>query len=103
MIKEISPIEFSKLNDTDFKLIDVRTSEEYDIVNIGGTLIPLDEISSRHNEINTDKKIILLCHHGRRSMIACQILENLNYNNLYNLTGGIDKMAAVVNNELVRY
>ncbi|MBT4922603.1 MAG: hypothetical protein HON23_06300 [Rickettsiales bacterium] len=104
MIKELSPTEFKNLANESYELIDVRSSGEYQLVNIGGKLIPLDELNSRHSEMNDDnKKIILLCHHGRRSMIACQMLENLGYDNIFNLTGGIDRVATETDNKLTRY
>ena len=105
MIKELSPKEFKDLidNQEEFELIDVRTQEEYQIVNLGGTLIPLDEISSRYHEINANKKIIILCHHGRRSLMAANLLESLEIDNIYNLTGGIDKYAEIIDKNLVRY
>ena len=105
MIKELSPIEFKKWQDNsqDLELIDVRTKEEFDIVNLGGKLIPLGEIQMRYEEIDQKKNIILLCHHGRRSLIAANILESLNFNNLYNLTGGIDAYAIKVDPKIARY
>lgn len=103
MFTELSPKEFAELKDSDYELIDVRSIEEFEIVNIGGKLIPLDELSRRHQEIDNSKKTILLCHHGIRSMIACQMLASLDYDNLYNLTGGIDKIATDINNDLTRY
>jgi rhodanese-related sulfurtransferase len=103
MIKELSPIEFSNKDKNTYYLIDVRTKEEFDYVNIGGFSIPLDELSSRSQEIKDDKDIVLLCHHGRRSMIACQMLENFGFNNLFNITGGIDRYAIEVDQNLIRY
>ena len=103
MIKEITPKEFALLDYNDYELIDVRTKEEFELVNIGGKLIPLDEINNRYDEILGKNKIILLCHHGRRSLIACQILEQNGLKNLYNLKGGIDRIAIDVKPDLTRY
>ena len=40
------------------------------------------------NEIPKDKKVYLHCRSGQRSYNACRILENLGYNNAYNMSGG---------------
>jgi rhodanese-related sulfurtransferase len=103
MIQELTPIEFSKKDKNSYYLIDVRTRDEFELVNIGGSLIPLDELNSRSHEIQDDKDIVLICHHGRRSMFACQMLENLGFNNLYNFTGGIDRYAIEVDQNITRY
>ncbi|MDC0857632.1 rhodanese-like domain-containing protein [Rickettsiales bacterium] len=103
MIQELTPKDFSKKDKNSYYLIDVRTKDEFDLVNIGGSLIPLDEINSKSHEIKDDKDIVLLCHHGRRSMFACQMLDNLGFQNLFNLTGGIDRYAIDVDQTIKRY
>jgi sulfur-carrier protein adenylyltransferase/sulfurtransferase len=73
-----------------FQLIDVREPHEYDIVNIGGTLIPLGTVASHANEIDRDKKVIIHCKMGGRSAKAIRELEEkFGFTNLYNLKGGI--------------
>ncbi len=103
MIKEITPNDFSKRDKKSYYLIDVRTKDEFELVNIGGRLIPLDELNLRSHEISDDKDIIVICHHGRRSMFACQMLDNLGLQNLFNLTGGIDRYAIEVDQTITRY
>ena len=103
MIQELTPKDFSKKDKNSYYLIDVRTKDEFELVNIGGSLIPLDEINSRSHEIKDDKDIVLICHHGRRSMFACQMLDNLGFKNLFNLTGGIDRYAIDVDQSIKRY
>lgn len=73
-----------------YQLIDVREPHEYDIVNIGGTLIPLGTVASHADEIDRDKKVVIHCKMGGRSAKAIQELEEkFGFNNLYNLKGGI--------------
>lgn len=77
-------------NGDDIQVIDVREEYEYEIGNINGTLIPLGEVIERASEISKDKKVIVHCRSGRRSMLAIQELqEQLGYDNLYNLEGGV--------------
>jgi rhodanese-related sulfurtransferase len=79
-----------KINDGDnFQLIDVREPYEHEGFNIGGQLIPLGEIVQQLDKIATDKPVIIYCHHGIRSQIAIQRLqEKFPFKNLINLIGG---------------
>lgn len=73
----------------DFQLIDVREPEEHATFNIGGILIPLNEIVQQAAKIATGKPVIIYCHHGIRSQIAIQRLqEKFQFTNLINLIGG---------------
>lgn len=73
-------------------LVDVREPSENADFNIGGTLLPLGEI--RNMETDTidnlkDDEIVLYCRSGNRSGIAAQILEQMGFKNVKNLTGGM--------------
>ena len=73
-----------------FQLIDVREPEEHALDNIGGLLIPLDEIMQRSGEILSDGPVVFYCKRGIRSQIAIQRLSRVNDSRkFYNLTGGI--------------
>ena len=94
-MKQLSVAELSnwKAKNQDFQLIDVREEEENEAYNIGGDLIPLDEIIGNKEKINQDKPVVFYCKRGIRSQIAIQKLERkFGWNNLYNLTGGIVSM-----------
>ncbi|CAG1004671.1 putative adenylyltransferase/sulfurtransferase MoeZ [Phycisphaerales bacterium] len=59
-------------------LVDVRTQPEWDLVHVPGSLhIPLDQIADRHDEIEPrpGQRVVLLCHHGRRSLDAANVLR----------------------------
>lgn len=73
----------------DFQLIDVREDFEYEVSNLGGTLIPLGGILIEADKVAKDKLVIVQCRSGKRSAAAIMQLEQLGYTNLYNLTGGI--------------
>ena len=77
-------------NHEDFQLIDVREDFEYEMSNLGGTLIPLGGILIEADKIAKDKPVIVQCRSGKRSAAAIMQLEQqLGYTNLYNLQGGI--------------
>ncbi len=73
----------------DFQLIDVREDFEYEVSNLGGTLIPLGGILIEADKVAKDKPVIVQCRSGKRSAAAIMQLEQLGYTNLYNLAGGI--------------
>ena len=78
-------------NAEDFQLIDVRELYEHEEFNIGGQLIPLNEIIQHIDKIATNKPVILYCRKGIRSQIAIQRLqEKFPFTNLINLIGGTE-------------
>ena len=90
-MKEISVGELKEMMDNheDFQLIDVREDFEYEMSNLGGTLIPLGGILIEADKIAKDKPVIVQCRSGKRSAAAIMQLEQQGFNNLYNLHGGI--------------
>ena len=77
-------------NNEEFQLIDVREPYEVEICTLNGIEIPMNEIAGRVDEIATDKKVIVHCRSGKRSANVIDFLEqNHNFQNLYNLEGGI--------------
>lgn len=100
MVKEITVQELKKMMDEkkDFQLIDVREQFEYDSANLGGVLIPLANILLETDKIDRDKMVVVHCRSGARSAAAIMQLQNqLGYDNLYNLKGGILAWAAAIN------
>jgi rhodanese-related sulfurtransferase len=78
-------------NVEDIQLIDVREPYEHEEFNIGGELIPLNEITQHIDKISTDKPVILYCRKGIRSQLAIQRLqERFPFTNLINLIGGTE-------------
>ena len=75
--------------DPDAVLIDVRTEDEHNDINLAGTLIPLDELEDRYAEIPKDKPAYLYCRTGRRSRVAVDFLKSKGYANGFNVAGGI--------------
>jgi len=85
-------------------LLDVRQSWEFERCRIEGSLlIPLPELACRHGELPQGRSLVLICHHGLRSLQAAQFLERAGFNQLYNLEGGIAAWAAQVDPAMPRY
>lgn len=104
-VEQISVAALKELMESsqDFQLIDVREPYEFDISNIGGTLIPLNEIEKRSHEISSSKKVIVHCRSGARSAKAIGMLEQLGFRNLVNLEGGILAWADQIDPSLQKY
>jgi adenylyltransferase/sulfurtransferase len=87
-----------------FQLIDVREPHEFEIVNIGGELIPLGTVTGNSDRIARDKKVVVHCKVGGRSAKAIRELqEKFGFTNLYNLKGGILGYIDEVQPELTKY
>jgi adenylyltransferase/sulfurtransferase len=87
-----------------FQLIDVREPHEYDIVNIGGELIPLGVIRENIDRISHDQNVVVHCKMGGRSAKAIRELQDkFGFTNLYNLKGGILSYIDEVQPELTKY
>jgi sulfur-carrier protein adenylyltransferase/sulfurtransferase len=105
-VKEIDVQELKKWRDTgkDFDLIDVREPNEYDLTHIGGTLIPLGQISNRAGEVSKERTVVVMCRSGKRSSQAVlELQKNLGYSNLLNLKGGILAWSAEIDSNIPRY
>lgn len=71
-------------------IIDVRESEEFALGRIpSSTLIPLEELARRTDEVPTDKPVIMVCRSGNRSAEAVKILQKAGFTNIHNMTGGM--------------
>ncbi|HYF35461.1 MAG TPA: molybdopterin-synthase adenylyltransferase MoeB [Prosthecobacter sp.] len=74
----------------DHFLLDVREPDEFEKARISGsTLIPLGSVSERAAEIPRDRKIVVHCKSGGRSARAVAALQDLGYDNVWNVAGGI--------------
>ncbi len=72
-------------------LIDVREPWEHTAFNIGGQLIPMDDIMQQVPAIPKDKRVVFYCEKGIRSGIIIQRLEQrFGFQNLLNLAGGMN-------------
>lgn len=86
--KQVNIDKVRDLVENDECIIDVRDKVQYDDGHIKNALnIPLGELRERVNEIPKDKPVYLHCRAGQMSYNAAKILENLNFNNIYNIAG----------------
>ena len=71
-------------------LLDVRTPQEWDEYHIpGSTLIPLDELESRVDEIPQDQNVVVVCRSGNRSQIGRDTLRTAGFSQVTSMDGGM--------------
>ncbi len=104
-MNDVNVFHLKQLKDAkeDFILLDVREPNEYRIANIGGTLIPLGELPKRLQELDPNRKTIVLCHSGIRSQHAVAFLRYQGFTDVHNLSGGIDAWSTKIDPKVRRY
>ncbi len=95
MHKIITPVEAKKIIDenADIEIVDVRDEDELVEGYIENSiLIPLDtfEENAEIKLKDKNKKILVYCRSGRRSAMACEILDKLGYSDVYDFGGIIN-------------
>jgi rhodanese-related sulfurtransferase len=75
-------------------VLDVRTPEEWNEFHAPNTtLIPLDELASRVNELPKDQPIVVVCRSGNRSQTGRDILLQAGFN-ATSMNGGLNEWRA---------
>lgn len=76
-------------------LLDVRTVEEWNEYHAPDTtLIPLDQLEARLNEVPRDKEIVVVCRSGNRSQQGRDILLNAGFEQVTSMAGGLNEWRA---------
>ena len=103
---EITVHKLNELRDENkgLQILDVREDTERDHASVKGTIhIKLTEIASRHNELDKNKNIFVMCHTGTRSQAVVKWLKSQGYEHSVNVLGGIDAWAALIDRDIRRY
>ena len=75
--------------------LDVRTTAEWDSVHIPNTtLIPLDQLSARLNEVPQDREVVVVCRSGNRSKQGRDILRQAGFGQVTGMSGGVNAWRA---------
>jgi len=89
---------------TPLLLLDVREPFEYDIARIDrATLIPLQQLPQRVDEIRDAREVVVHCHSGARSARAVEFLRQAGIASAVNLAGGIDAWSVEIDASVPRY
>ncbi len=85
-------------------LLDVREPHEFQYARIeNSVLIPLNQIPQRMTELDPVQQTVVICHHGVRSQMAAQFLIKSGFQNIANLSGGIDAWSCECDDLVPRY
>jgi rhodanese-related sulfurtransferase len=91
---EITPEEVkSKLDQGEqFILLDVREPWEFETAHMNGALLmPMGDVPVRaHQELDPEDHIVVICHHGVRSMNVTAWLRQQGFEKAQSMRGGID-------------
>ncbi len=105
-IGDMTPEELKQKLDAGDKnlfVLDVREPNEYQICNLGGHLIPLNDLPKRVGELDASKEIVVHCKMGGRSAKAVDFLKQQGFSNVHNLVGGINAWAERVDPTMPKY
>ncbi len=88
-------------------LIDVREPAEYAIARIeGAELVPMQDVPARMQHLESladEQKLLVLCHHGVRSLQVVAWLRERGIENCFSITGGIDRWSREIDPDVPRY
>ncbi|MEE9492246.1 MAG: rhodanese-like domain-containing protein [Gammaproteobacteria bacterium] len=86
------------------RLLDVREPWEYDIAHLKGSeLVPLKSIPGKLERFDPEQEMVVICHHGIRSMQVCRYLASLGFTHLINLRGGVNAWARDIDRLMSTY
>jgi rhodanese-related sulfurtransferase len=103
---EISPAEAAQiLREKGARLVDVRESWEFATTHIEGSMpMPMGEVPTRaQKELDVDERLVIVCHHGVRSMNVTAWLRREGFEKAQSLRGGIDAWSVEVDPKVARY
>ncbi len=104
-IPQITATELKQRMDAgeDLLILDVREPFEHQIANIGGKLIPMNQVPQRLDEIERDREIVVHCKVGGRSQRVAEFLKQSGYPKVANLAGGILAWSSEVDPSVPKY
>ncbi|MDB6168377.1 MAG: molybdenum cofactor biosynthesis protein MoeB [Verrucomicrobia bacterium] len=104
---ELSAREASRLasaNPSTVRIIDVREPHEVEICRVAGAAtIPMRQIPEAVDSLPRDQHLLVLCHHGMRSLRVTEFLRARGFEAVTNIAGGIDAWSTEVDPTVPRY
>ncbi len=106
---EIAPQAFAQLRSTPQQdaplLLDVREPWEFQAAHLPDSLLmPMGDVPSRaHAELDPDAHIVVVCHHGQRSLSVAMWLRGQGFERAQSLAGGIDAWSRTIDPTIPRY
>lgn len=79
------------------QLLDVREPWEFRTCSLPGSIaLPMRELPVRLSQLDPEAEVVVICHHGVRSLHAAMFLERQGFSSVLNLAGGLDAWARSV-------
>ena len=103
---EVQPEEVARMRAAgeEFTFLDCREPWEYQTAHIEDTKhIAMGEIPARVQELDPEEHIVVLCHHGVRSMNVTAWLRQQGFEKAQSMAGGIDRWSRVVDSKVPTY
>jgi sulfur-carrier protein adenylyltransferase/sulfurtransferase len=86
------------------QLIDVREADELEVCSLPQAMhIPMRMVERVHAQLDRNKPVVLLCHHGMRSRMVANQLYTIGFPSVYNVEGGIHAWANEIDEEMNMY
>jgi rhodanese-related sulfurtransferase len=87
-----------------FVLLDVREPWEIEKASLEGTTnIPMGSITARSQELDRTEHIVVMCHHGMRSLTVANWMRQQGFEKVQSMRGGIDGWARTVDPKIPLY
>lgn len=103
---EIAPEDLAALRGSgdEHAILDVREAWEVAICGFPEALhVPLGELAQRVGELPAERPLVVVCHTGRRSLLATRYLRGAGLGCATNLQGGVEAWALAVDRAMARY
>lgn len=85
-------------------ILDVREYDEIEICKLENSIhIPLNLVPEKLDSIPKEREIVVLCHHGIRSAMVANFLNDKGYLRVHNLEGGIHAWATEIDGQMKKY
>lgn len=86
-------------------VVDVREPWELATAALPGTVnIPMGEIPARaHQELDPEAPVVVMCHHGARSLSVTNWLRQQGFDGAQSLAGGIDQWSREIDGSVPLY
>ena len=96
--------EYLAITDPPPLLLDVREPQAYAICHIAGSRhIPMNQVPQALDQLDPERETIVICHHGMRSARVANYLEQVGFDRVINLAGGIHAWACEVDSDMPTY
>lgn len=104
-MQDLNPVELNRyLQSNAPLLLDVREPWEWEKCHLkNAKLLPIGQIMQNIDTLDKTQTVVLICHHGIRSMQVARYFESIGFDDVVNLRGGIDAWAKQVDATMPLY